>query len=46
MAIVQSDTESMLIISQNEEAMSYMLVPAGYQAVEYVQSNGNQYINT
>ena len=23
-----------------------MLVPAGYQAVEYVQSNGNQYINT
>ena len=41
MAIVQSDTEAMLIISQNEEAMSYLRVPAGYQEVEYIQSSGS-----
>jgi len=43
---VQSDSESMLIISQNDEAMSYLRVPAEYQEVEYIQSTGTQWIDT
>lgn len=31
----------MLIIDNNEEASSYLLVPAGYTAYDYLQSNGN-----
>lgn len=46
MEIVQSDTESMLIISYNEEASSYMRVPSAYQEVEYIQSTGTQWIDT
>ena len=47
MEIVQSDTESMLIISCNDEAKSYLAnIPDEYQEVEYIQSSWSQYINT
>lgn len=37
----------MLIINCNNEALSYLSpVPSAYREVEYIQSNGNQYINT
>ena len=45
--IVQSDTESMLIISYNDEAMSYLAnIPSEYQEVEYIQSSWSQYIRS
>ena len=44
---MQSDTESMLIISQNEEALGYLAnIPTAYQEVEYIQSDGNQLIKS
>lgn len=45
MEIVQSDTESMLIISCNDEASGYLAnIPSEYQEVEYIQSSGTQYL--
>lgn len=47
MAIVQADTESMLIINCNEEAKSYLMnIPSEYQEVEYIQSSWSQVIKT
>lgn len=47
MEIVQSNTESMLIIESNDEASSYVQnIPSEYQEVEYIQSDWNQVIKT
>jgi len=47
MEVVQSDTEAMLIINCNEEALSYLLnIPSEYQEVEYIQASWGQLIKT
>lgn len=46
MEVVQSSTEAMLVINCNDEAKTYLRVPAEYQEVEYIQSTGTQWIDT
>jgi len=47
MEVVQSSSEAMSIINCNEEAKSYILnIPAEYQEVEYIESNGSQLIKS